>query len=253
MFNRLLPLAGRVDARALLDGYLAGVAGSERRPYTLVNFVASADGRAAVQGRSRAFSDPGDRALFHALREAADAVMAGTGTLAAERYGRMIRDHEARERRRRSGRRPEPLAVTATRSGRLALDIPLFHCAEAEIVVFSGASVALGEVAATVHLETLADHHGPGEPSPLREALRALRERYGVRLLLCEGGPRLFAALLRERLVDELFLTVVPALTGGESGPAITMGEPSPELTAMLLAGLAERDGTLFMRYRLRG
>jgi len=68
------------------------------RPYTFVNFVASLDGRATVSGRSAPLSDPGDRALFHVLREAVDAVMAGTGTLRVERYGRVIKSAEARRR-----------------------------------------------------------------------------------------------------------------------------------------------------------
>ena len=41
------------------------------------------------------------------------------------------------------------------------------------------------------------------------------------RILLCEGGPTLLGALVRERLVDELFLTLAPRLVGGASGPGL--------------------------------
>ena len=67
-----------------------------KRPYTIVTFVSSVDGRTAVEGRSRGLSDAGDRELHRTLRERADAVLAGTGTMAAENYGRML---PAKERR----------------------------------------------------------------------------------------------------------------------------------------------------------
>ena len=46
-------------------------------------------------------------------------------------------------------------------------------------------------------------------------ALADLRAR-GVRALLSEGGPTLFRGFLAAGLVDELFLTLTPLLTGDE-------------------------------------
>src|SRR5918998_1150655 len=47
----------------------------------------------------------------------------------------------------------------------------------------------------------------------------------GVRALLCEGGPTLNRALLAQGLVDELFLTLSPQLTGEPGAPRIVEGE----------------------------
>jgi riboflavin biosynthesis pyrimidine reductase len=55
---------------------------------TVGNMVASVDGRTVVDGGSTALGGEGDKAMFGALRRAADAVLAGTGTLNAERIGR---------------------------------------------------------------------------------------------------------------------------------------------------------------------
>ena len=54
----------------------------------------------------------------------------------------------------------------------------------------------------------------PGELT-LTTMMRRLRSAYDVRSLLCEGGPTVFGALLQEDLVDELFLSIAPKLTGG--------------------------------------
>ncbi len=40
----------------------------------------------------------------------------------------------------------------------------------------------------------------------------------GWKTILCEGGPRILGELLAARLVDELFLTVSPVLTGRPPG-----------------------------------
>lgn len=83
----------------------------------------------------------------------------------------------------------------------------------------------------------------------LGEHLRSLRQE-GVRALLCEGGPRLHGSLQALGLVDELFLTSAPKLTGGEA-PRIIEGE-LPDVVPLELAWLLEEDGELFARYARR-
>lgn len=222
---------------------------SVARPYTVVNFVTSVDGRTAVEGRSQGLSDLGDRELHRTLRERADAVLAGTGTIAAEDYGRMLPAQERRERRLAAARAAEPLAVTITRSGRLPLEVRLFAEPQARVVVFSPTPpdlAAPGGAESAAHVQ-----HEPldqSAPAPLTAALRTLRERYDVRTLLCEGGPTLFAALLHEGLIDALFLTLAPTLVGGE-GPAVASGPPLKVPVGLTLAGLLEHEGSLFLRY----
>ena len=115
LFTQLWPERREVE----VDRFVADLGFAARavpeRPFTVVNFVSSVDGRATVHGRSGPLGDGGDKALFRALRNAVDAVLVGTGTLEAERYGRMIRDPSVRERRRQRGLPPEPLACTVTK------------------------------------------------------------------------------------------------------------------------------------------
>ncbi len=262
-FTRLLPARAAADApdhaQADTPDNAAADAGTQidslaldaqvprERPYTVVNFVSTADGQVTFEGRSGPIGDDGDRALFHALRERVDAVLAGTGTLRAEHYGRILGRPERRQRRLSAGRSAEPLACVITRTGSLPLEIPLFAEPEAEIVVFSPAPIELAGVAATIRAERYDD---TGE-RPLAQVMRRLRERYGVRTLLCEGGPSLFASLLAEELVDELFLTLAPKLTGGSEGPTLATGPSLPELKPLRLRWLLERDGSLYLRYAI--
>ncbi len=212
------------------------------RPYVVANFAVSIDGHVTVDGRSKGLSDEGDRALFHALRARVDAVLAGASTIGIERYGRMIPEAGTRSRRLAAGRRAEPLAVTVTRCAELPLDAPLFASEEAEVVVFAVAAPNLDGVAAHVHLESYDE--------TLARALATLRHDYGVELVLCEGGPRLLSSMVREGVVDELFLTFSPQLAGS-GGPSLLAGAPLPAPESMALRSGLVRDSTLFLRYAI--
>ena len=86
------------------------------------------------------------------------------------------------------------------------------------------------------------------DPAGLIERLRA---EYGVRSILCEGGPTLNSALLDGGLVDELFLTVSPQLVGGEQPLTIVTGGELEPPRPMQLVSLAEGGGDLLFRWRV--
>jgi riboflavin biosynthesis pyrimidine reductase len=243
-FRQLHPEPATVEIADHIAGLQLARRASPQRPFTVANFISSIDGRVAYQGRSRALGDDGDLAVFRALRREVDAVLVGTGTLRAERYGRLVGDADARERRRRRGLSPEPLACVVTRSGQVPFDIPLFAEPEAKIVIFSGVEIDLDGVAAEVQVVVL----DPGEPL-FTAALRRLRTRHGVGALLCEGGPGVFGALVAQGAVDQLFLTVACKLVGGAENPSILGGPELPEVAELSLEGVLERHGYLFLRY----
>lgn len=250
LFRQLFPDQRDVETRALLESLAlehtdAGVS----RPYTVVNFVASVDGRVAVGGRSGPLGDEGDRDMLGALRERADAVLAGTNTVIAEGYRRMLSNPAARERRRSAGRTAEPLACLISRSGRSTLArVPMLAEPEVEVVVFSPEPPDPEGVRARVHHEPLSP-----DADALAVAMGILRDRYEVRMLLCEGGPSLFLSMLRAGLVDELFLTVAPKLVGSSgAGSLLPDGQALPDVAALDLRTVLERESTLFLRYAIR-
>jgi 5-amino-6-(5-phosphoribosylamino)uracil reductase len=244
-FRLLHPEPATVELVALLDELHFEERAGPERPYVVANFVASADGRATFDGQSGPLGDDGDHEIFHGLREEVDAVLAGTGTLRAERYGRLVRTPERVERRVARGLTPTPLLCIITRSGVLPADIPLLADPESEVVLYTGVPV---EIDAEAHVDVILVD--PGELTPLT-VFRHLRAERGIRSVLCEGGPTLFGALVHADVVDELFLTIAPKLTGGGTGPTITEGPELPRAAELGLEWVLERAGSLFLRYRL--
>jgi 5-amino-6-(5-phosphoribosylamino)uracil reductase len=234
-----------VDRLGLWDRPAAG----GERPYVLVNMASTADGRASLDGRSGSIAGPADRQLFHALRAAVDAVMAGAGTMRVERYGRLIREESRRLLRQERGLRPEPLACIVTASLALPPDLPLLAEPEAHIVVLTPSDAELTPSGARLdYVRAPSD----GELD-LTYGLSQLRERFGVELLLCEGGPHLNGSLLEAGLVDELWLSLSPKLAGGDptDGEAlrIVAGEELGQPLELALLSVLEHDAQLFLRY----
>ncbi len=218
------------------------------RPRVLLNMVSSTDGRATIEGRSDGLGGPADRALFHALRSAVDAVLVGAGTVRVERYGRMIKSEAARALRLQHGLPEEPLACIV--SGRMALDeeLPLLQESAARVVMLTASAASLPPCAATVEYVRTG-----GGRLDLPAAMAELSERFGVQSLLCEGGPHLARELLAEGLLDEIFLCLAPMLAGGEpaGGEALRIlagAELEPAVELELLGVLRHRSH-LFLRY----
>src|SRR5208283_1766029 len=109
--------------------------------------------------------------------EQMDGVLAGTGTLRTERYGRIIPSAERRARRVSAGLAAEPLACVISHSGRnIPTEIPLFAEPEARIVVYSPVAPDLSEARAEVEVvRTDPDRDG------VATAMRSLRIDHGVR------------------------------------------------------------------------
>jgi riboflavin biosynthesis pyrimidine reductase len=240
--RRLLPDPGPVTVEEQLDLYRPWEEPRPDRPAVAMNFVATVDGRATIEGRSGPIGSAADTAMLAGLRTRFDAVMIGAGTMRVERYGRPVPNEAKRARRERAGLAPNPLMVLV--SGRLDLpwDAPLFTEGSGDVLVFTASEVEPPETATPVEVvrhERVVD---------LGEALRHLRRERGVRALLSEGGPRLYGQMQAAGLVDDLFLTIAPKLAGG-GAPRIVEGD-LPGVAPLELAWLLEEEGELFARYR---
>jgi riboflavin-specific deaminase-like protein len=241
--RRLFPDPGETTIEQQLDRYTPWEEPHEDRPRVAMNFAATVDGRATIGGRSGPIGSATDTAMLVGLRTRVDAVMIGAGTMRVERYGRPVSDQAKRERRERVGLSHDPLMVIV--SGRLDLpwEAPLFR-EGGRVMIFTSSEAEPPQTAASLRVI-----RHPGRVD-LVAALRHLRQERGVRALLCEGGPRIHAEMQAADLVDDLFLTIAPKLSGGEA-PQIVEGE-LPTVVELDLAWLLEEDGELFARYRRR-
>jgi riboflavin-specific deaminase-like protein len=239
----LYPERRDTSPELLASGLRLGDRARAERPYLALNMVSTLDGKATIEWRTKGLSSELDRRLFHQLRTQVDAVMVGAGTLRAERYGRIAKSEELRERRVSEGLAREPLAIIV--SGRLNLpaDLPLLQEPEQEVVIVTRSDAELRGTAARI------EYVRTGDDLPL--LMGKLRDERGVRSILCEGGPTLNFHLLAAGLVDELFLTLGAKLSGGAAALTIVAGRDLVEPVELGLVWVAEGAGDLFTRWRV--
>ena len=257
--QRLYPRPGVTTPEHAASRLELGSRAPTGRPYLVLNMVATADGKATIDGRTRALGNEADRVVFHHLRTQVDAVLAGAGTVRTERYGRLIKEPALRDKRVHEGLAADPLAVVASARLDLSTDIPLLADPESRVLILTSSDAHLHGAQADVQYlrpptGALVGEVGPGGAARFRlgPLLELLRADHGVRSVLCEGGPTLNEMLLAEGVVDELFLCVAPLLAGGTGAPTIVVGPGLPEPAAMQLVWAYESESHLLLRYRLK-
>ncbi len=214
------------------------------RPYLGLNMVSSLDGKATVDWRTKGLSSELDRRLFHNLRTQVDAVMIGAGTVRQERYGRLTKSDELRRKRIEEGLAPDPVAVIVSARLDLPADLPILTEPEQRVLIATGSDATLPELAAQVEYVRVGDD--------LQRLMAYLEEQQGIRTVLCEGGPTLNSHLFAADLVDELFLSLNPKIPGGAAALTIVAGRELVEPAELELVSVAEGDGDLFTRWRVR-
>jgi riboflavin-specific deaminase-like protein len=241
--ERLHPDPGPTTPDELVSGLNLGSLAPEARPYLVLNMVSSLDGKATLDWRTSGLSSDVDREVFHQLRTQADAVMVGAGTVRTERYGRLIKRDDLREKRVREGLAPDPVAVVVSASLDLPADLPLLQEPEQRVVIATGADRQLEGTAAQI------EYVRTGDDLPLLAS--RLREM-GIRSVLCEGGPTLNSHLLAADIVDELFLTLSPKLVGGEAALTIVAGRQLVEPAELGPVWVVKGGDELLTRWRVK-
>jgi 5-amino-6-(5-phosphoribosylamino)uracil reductase len=227
---------------------LYGYPAQLNRTWLRANFIASLDGGATVGGVSGRLGGPGDRAVFNLLRELADVILVGAGTVRAEGYSGARPSVAQRQRRQACGQSEVPQLAIVTRSGRVDREMPVFTRTEVPPLVLTCGAATDQTQRGLAGLAEVVDCSGD-DPAQVDEAavLTTLADR-GLFRVLTEGGPTLFGSFVARDMLDELCLTIAPSLVGGQ-GARIASG-PGQVLTGMRPSHiLTDDDGYLYTRY----
>ena len=236
--RRLLPDPAQLDDAALVEAYRVP-AGRHVR----VNFVTSLDGSVTVDGRSGGLGSPGDRRVFQTLRALADVVLVGHGTAAAEGYGPITPDSTVGRLRASIGRPPTASIAVVSRRASLDPASRLVTGAVSPTILVTCASSDAGrrEALAAAGVVVLVCGDDDVDLPLALDRLAALGHEH----VLCEGGPTLLRDALTAGVVDELDLSIAPALVGGSH----RLLDGLPDVVRLDLRQVLEEDGLLFTRY----
>lgn len=220
----------------------------DHRTWLRANFITSLDGGATAEGTSGAMAGPGDRLVFTLLRELADVIVVGAGTVRIEGYSGAHLGAAQRQQRQARRQTEVPQLAIITKTGRLDRNLAVFTRTEVPPLVLTCAAAAAQTRHRLIGLAEIIDCSGDN-PDKVDEAvvLAELTAR-GLRRILTEGGPMLLGAFIERELLDELCLTVAPVMVGGLARRIAT--GPGQLLTRMRCAHVLTDDaGYLYMRY----
>ena len=248
--RQLFPTDGTINNPERAYDRLDLAASTEPGPYVYINMVCSLDGRVQLNGRAAGIGSRIDQRLLLGLRGQADCILHGAATVQAEESFTVIPDELVALRVAR-GQQPQPLWAFATASGNVKMESRLFREATPRPIAFVAQNTP-SDKRETLAQSTTVIVAGDDRPDP-STMLALLRDRFGCRRVLVEGGPTLNDAMIRTLQVSDLFLTIAPLLLGGDgrtivSGPAY----PRDALPRMTMLSLLEHNSELFARYRFK-
>jgi len=208
------------------------------RIYVYTNFVTSLDGRIALPDPAiglpivpDTIANPRDWRLFQELAARADVLLASGSYLRALARG-IAQDslplsdkpgfEDLRRWRLERGRPAQPDVMVVSAS--LDIELPLEWFAQGRrVYVATSADPAAPRARALAAQGAEVVQLKAGDGIDGRAAVRFLEER-GYRRLYSVTGPYVLHTLLRDDLIDTLFLTTVHRLVGGDPAPGFVEG-----------------------------
>jgi diaminohydroxyphosphoribosylaminopyrimidine deaminase / 5-amino-6-(5-phosphoribosylamino)uracil reductase len=204
------------EAAELNEAFIAFI--RTGRPFVTVKCAATLDGRIATRIRdSKWVTGERARAFGHELRHAADAILVGVGTVAADDplLTTRLSDREPKD--------PVRIIVDANLRINPAANV-LNHTSASETWVVAAPGAA---PAARARIERQGVRVIEAET---REGLIALGPlmarlgRMGIQSLLIEGGGRVLASAFAAGIVDKVCFFYAPLILGGDDGVPICSG-----------------------------
>ncbi len=185
------------------------------------------------RGSSQALGNSADAALLAALREWADVVLVGAGTVRAEKYGPS----------------QTPIAIV---SRSLCVDTSLGVFDSPTVIILTPQSSLL-HAASTTSVSSLSAAGAQvisTEDGSAKQIVDALHS-CGFNRIVCEGGPGIYADLLANDLIDVLHLTTDPSVGSTDAHWGLTFPSHPEFLREFQLEHVATTsDSMLFSRYR---
>ncbi len=192
------------------------------RPYVIVNFAMSADGKISTfERRQVRISGSGDRERVDRMKAGSDAVMVGIGTVLADDPSLTIKSAELIRQRIERGQDPHPVRVVVDSQARTPLNAEILRKGEGRRVVAVSCEAPEERVDAIRRYATV---FRAGASEVDLSLLMHDLHRMGVRRLMVEGGGTLIWSLFHRDLVDEMHCFVGNIIIGGRDAPTPAEG-----------------------------
>ncbi|HNR12643.1 MAG TPA: dihydrofolate reductase family protein [Thermodesulfobacteriota bacterium] len=210
-------MQGHCSSRTMCEHVQAVLADASRHndeaslPYVTLSYAQSIDGSiASLPGRPLCISSAESMTFTHRLRAAHDAVLVGIGTVLAD-------DPELTVRLV-NGRDPQPVIIDSRLRFPLDARVLAHHPSKSPWIM--SADGMNKERERVLRNRGALIYRLPALDSgwiDILTVLKKLRE-LGIRSIMVEGGRQIISSFIRNRLVDQVIITISPCFIGGLRG-----------------------------------
>lgn len=184
------------------------------RPHIILNAAMSIDGKIATVTRDSQLSSKKDMERVHKLRSSVDAILVGKNTI---NY-----DDPLLTVRLTDGKNPTRVIMDSMAS--ISCDSRILQSCDSIptiIAVSKKAPKNKLDLLKKLPVEIIISGEESVNPIPLVETLY----RKGIKSIMVEGGGNVNWAFVKNRLFDELYVTVSPFLIGGSNAVSLVEGD----------------------------
>ncbi len=183
----------------------------------IVGGFMSVDGKIAPANRNgkefTQFMTPQHTKKLHKIRAEVDAVIVGVDTVLADNPSLTVREASGKN----------PLRVVLDSKARTPTDAKILDTQAPTLVAVS--KNASKEKIAALKGKNVEVFISSSERSVnLQELMKALKD-HGIKRVLVEGGGEVRWSFFEQKLVDELFVWIMPTIWGGKDAPTLVEGE----------------------------
>jgi 2,5-diamino-6-(ribosylamino)-4(3H)-pyrimidinone 5'-phosphate reductase len=216
--------------------------------HVIVGGFMSLDGKTAPANRKgREFSQymtPEHECLLHEIRANVDAIIVGVETV--------IADNPSLTLRRVKGK--NPLRIVLDSHARIPVESKILNTQEAPTLIAVGKD-ALKEKTDLLKSRGVGVMVSSVEQTVDLNELIAYLAKCGVKRVLVEGGGEVRWSFFEKKLVDEVFVWVVPAVWGGRNAPTLVEGAGFvrvEDAVALELESVQQVEGILVLWFTVR-
>lgn len=223
----------------------------KNRPLVILNAAMTVDGKIdTIARQGSTISSSRDLERVDRLRAESDAVMIGGRTLLSGDPRLTVKSAALRAERRARGTEENPIKVGIVTNATFRLDSRFLTAGPARVMIFTTQQTDPAKIE-RLHKQGVQVFVMGERRVDLAAVLETLWA-HGVKRLLLEGGGTLNFELLKQNLVDEIYLFIAPFIFGGADAPTLADGAGLPRDTAISLQLLDTEnfeDGGIVLHY----
>jgi len=183
------------------------------RPHVILSAAMSIDGKIATRTHQSKLSSKKDLARVHKLRKTVDAILIGKNTVFEDNPMLTIRFVKA----------TNPIRVILDSKASIPLNSKIVRTARKICTIIVVSKKASKKSIARLEEKGVDVIICGIRKIDLKELLTILQKR-GIHKILLEGGGITNWYFLKERLVDEIFVTITPFILGGKNAVSLVEG-----------------------------